>query len=44
MSNSVAALTGLGSADIRLTPGVVDQYVRIGAEVVEVGTALGVEI
>ena len=44
MSNSVAALTGLGSADIRLTPGVVDQYVRIGAEVVEVGTTLGVEI
>ena len=44
MSNSVAALTGLGSADIRLTPGVVEQYVRIGAEVVRVGTALGVEI
>ncbi len=44
MSNSVAALTGLGSADVRLTPGVVDRYVRIGAEVVRVGHALGVPI
>ena len=44
MSNSVAALTGLGSAAVRQTPGVVEQYIRIGAEVVSVGTALGVDV
>jgi len=44
MSNSLAALTGLGSAAIRQEPGVVDQYVKIGSEVVSVGIRMGLEV
>ncbi len=44
MSNSLAALTGLGSADIRQEPGVVDQYIKIGSEVVNVGTQMGLQV
>ena len=44
MANPMCALTGLGSAAARETPGVVDVMVRIGAEVVRVGTALGVDV
>ena len=44
MANPMCALTGLGSAAARETPGVVDVMVKIGAEVVRVGTALGVDV
>ena len=44
MANSVCALTGLGSAANRTTPGVVDISIRIASEVVKVGGALGVEV
>ncbi len=44
MANPMCALTGLSSAGARETPGVVDVTVKIGAEVVRVGTALGVEV
>lgn len=44
MANPMCALTGLGSAAVRETPNVVDITVKIGAEVVRVGTALGVEV
>ncbi len=44
MANPICALTGLGSAASRDTPGVVDVAIRIGAEVVSVGSALGVEV
>jgi 2-dehydropantoate 2-reductase len=44
MANPICALTGLGSAASRETPGVVDVTVKIGAEVVKVGTALGVHV
>ena len=44
MANPMCALTGLGSAASRETPGVVDITVKIGAEVVRVGTSLGVHV
>ena len=44
MANSLCALTGLGSAGSRTTPGVVDVSVKIASEVVNVGTALGVVV
>lgn len=44
MANPVCALTGLTSGASRETPGVVDVTIKIGAEVVRVGTALGVEV
>ena len=44
MANPICALTGLSSAASRETPGVVDVTINIGAEVVRVGTALGVEV
>ena len=44
MANSLCALTGIGSAASRLTPGVVDLSVRIGAEVVRTGSALGIQV
>ena len=44
MANPICALTGLGSAAARQTSGVVDVTINIGAEVVSVGTALGVDV
>jgi len=44
MANPVCALTGLTSGASRETPGVVDVTIKIGAEVVRVGTALGVDV
>ena len=44
MANPICALTGLGSGASRETAGVVDVTIKIGAEVVRVGTALGVEV
>ncbi|HJO83311.1 MAG: 2-dehydropantoate 2-reductase [SAR202 cluster bacterium] len=44
MANPICALTSLGSAASREAPGVVDVTVKIGAEVVQVGAALGVHI
>ena len=44
MANPICALTGLGSAGSRDTPGVVDVTIRIGAEVVRVGSELGVAV
>ena len=44
MANPVCALTGLTSGASRETPGVVDVTIKIGAEVVRVGAALGVEV
>ena len=44
MANPISALTGLGSAAQRETPGVVDTAIKIGGEVVRVGRALGVEV
>lgn len=44
MANPICALTGLGSAASRETSGVVDITVKIGAEVVRVGNALGVQV
>ena len=44
MANPICALTGLGSGASRETPGVVDVTINIGAEVVRVGTALGIEV
>ena len=44
MSNPMAAVTGLGSAAVRQTPGVVELLVKVAAEVVEVARALGIEV
>ena len=44
MANPICALTGLGSAASRDTPGVVDVTIKIGAEVVRVGSGLGVSV
>ena len=44
MANPICALTGLGSGASRETPGVVDVTITIGAEVVRVGLALGVDV
>ena len=44
MANPICALTGLSSAASRETPGVVDVTISIGAEVVRVGSALGVDV
>lgn len=44
MFNSVCAVTGLGSGDVRTTPGAVDASIRIAAEVARVGRALGVVV
>jgi 2-dehydropantoate 2-reductase len=44
MANPIAASTGLGSAAVRQTPGVVDVSINIASEVVRVGTALGVQV
>ena len=44
MANPICALTGLSSGESRSTPGVVDITVKIGAEVVKVATALGVNV
>ena len=44
MANSLCALTGLSSAGQRLTPGVVDVAIKIGAEVVKTGKARGVRV
>lgn len=44
MSNSLSALTGLGSAAIRQEPSVVDQYIKIGSEVVSIGISTGLEV
>ena len=44
MANPICALTGLTSGASRETPGVVDVTIKIGAEVVRVGTALGVNV
>jgi 2-dehydropantoate 2-reductase len=44
MGNAMAGLTGLGSAAIRTTPETRRIVIKIGAEVVRVGHALGVEV
>ena len=44
MANPVASITGLGSAAIRLNHATVKLSVRIAAEVVRVGEALGVQV
>ena len=44
MTNSVSSLTGLGAGAVRQTAGVVDVSVKIAAEVVKVGRALGVQV
>ena len=44
MANPIAASTGLGSADVRRTPGVVDVAINVGAEVVRVGMSLGIQV
>ena len=44
MANPICALTGLTSGESRETPGVVDVTIKIGAEVVRVGTALGIDV
>lgn len=44
MANPVSASTGLGSAAVRQTPGIVDISIKIASEVVRVGTSLGVQI
>ena len=44
MANPISALTGLGSAEQRSTPEVVEKSVEIGGEVVRVGEALGVQV
>ena len=44
MANPVSASTGLGSAAVRQTPGIVDISIKIASEVVQVGTSLGVQI
>ncbi len=44
MANPVCALTGLDAGAALKTAGVVDVTIAIGAEVVRVGTALGVEV
>ena len=44
MANPIAASTGLGSADVRRTPGVVDVAINMASEVVQVGKALGIQV
>ena len=44
MANPICSIAGIGSADVRLTPGVVEVSVNTAREVVEVGSALGVEV
>ena len=44
MANPVCSLTGLGAAEYRRVPGVIDASIRIGAEVINVAAALGVEV
>ena len=44
MSNPIAAATGLGSAVLRRTAGVVDISIKTAMEVVTVGNALGIQI
>ncbi len=44
MANPVAALTGLGSAAIRTEPDVMEIPIKLGAEVVKVGKALGIDV
>ena len=44
MANPVCSLTGLGSAAVRQTAGVVEISVKIASEVARVGKALGVEV
>lgn len=44
MANPVCAFTGLGSADVRTNADVSDLPIRIAAEVVKVGQALGIEV
>ena len=44
MANSVSSLTGLGSGALRLTPGPANISIKITAEVVSVGKALGIEV
>ena len=44
MANPVAAVTGLGSAEVRQTEGVVDLLIKLAGEVVRVGDALGIEV
>ena len=44
MANPICAVTGLGSAGATRTPGVVDIMIKAAVEVVQVGTALGVQV
>ena len=44
MANPICGITGLGSGEARQTSGVVDVMIGIAAEVVAVGSALGVEV
>ena len=44
MANPICSLTGLGSAEYRQVPGVIEASIRIGAEAVKVAAALGVEV
>lgn len=44
MANPISGITGLGSGEARQTAGVVDVMIRIAAEVVAVGSALGVQV
>ena len=44
MANSVAGLTGLGSADLRLRQETVIVSIKIATEAVKVGHALGIEV
>ena len=44
MANPVCSITGIGSAAVRQTPGVVDISVKVAREVVQVGSSLGVEV
>ena len=44
MANPICGITGLGSGAARQTSGVVDVMIGIAAEVVAVGSALGVEV
>ena len=44
MANPICGITGLGSGEARQTSGVVDVMIGIAAEVVAVGSALGVQV
>ena len=44
MANPISGITGLGSGGARQTSGVVDVMIKLAAEVVAVGSALGVQV